>query len=206
MQTYLVPTAAGARFAAASNAADPRRAVLRSLLRDTSGRPLPLDELVAIAKDDDRRAVVQMLFRLQRDGWLSSSDEPLANTTLSFDDALADFLGRLAGSGQALLARDNGMCVAYKGWSRDVAERLAALAAMLVQTRTPTWIDPGDDHDNTSCQLAGRWGTVEATFIPLVFGAFKFILATGTEPRMDSADLAMLIALLGRRYFGVPGE
>jgi hypothetical protein len=199
---YLIPTPAGTLYAVGSSRNDPQRTLLWSLLHDTSSQQSTLDHLVEISGIADRKNVGQMMFKLQREGWLTSEDKPIVVHQEPIQSALESQLASLAGSGQAVLSDEPGLRIAHTGFQREVADRLSILGAELLANANPARINPAwDDEEDGYWQVSGRWGNTNATFVRLCVGTHRFMLAAGDKPRLDSMAFTRLVALLGRRYF-----
>jgi hypothetical protein len=207
IRAYLVPSGAGAEFAAASHRRDARRGILWGLLRGAAGRPVPLTQLADWTGIDDRREIRTLLFRMQREGWLNGDVEPFTIPPGAYDDALAAMLQAVAGGGAAVLANAWGLTVAYAGCAQEQAQRLALAAASLSPLIRTT------GHDATESALAQIVQSVrdrdgeEFTIRPLYVQQMGFFLATPRVPAGPVDDRAAafvrLMALLGRRYLGV---
>lgn len=201
---YLVPTCSGAEFAVASAAADARRAILSGLLRGAAGRPVPLARLAELAGMPDRKSVGTLLFKMQREGWLSGDVEPLRPPVDALADALPPLLAALSPHGRAVLAEGSGLCFASSGFVHPLDQQLAALAAGLYPLTRRCERDLG-----ATLPLAQpRWhlqdGAREAhlSVRTLHVGRHLFHLVLAGTPVADSVAFVHLVALLSRRYLG----
>lgn len=207
IRAHLVPSGAGAEFAAASHRRDVRRGILWGLLRRAAGRPVPLGQLAEWTGIHDRREIRTLLFRLQREGLLNGDVEPFTIPAGAYDDVLTAMLQAVAGGGTAVLANAWGLTVAYTGCSHEQAQRLALAAASLSPLVRTT------GHDATESALAQIVQSVrdrdgeEFAIRPLYVQQMGFFLVIPRVPagKADdrSAAFVRLMALLGRRYLGV---
>lgn len=201
VRTFLVPTAAGAWFASASAEADPRRTMLWGLLRGAAAEPSPLTRLCELADMPDRKAAGSLIFKMQREGWLSSEVEPFRFDNAPLDESLAALLPALSAGGGAVLADAAGLCIASAGFPADAARRLSACGAGLL----PYIARSGNDViQNTSTALAlldGELG-VHIVVRPLCLGRHRLHLTLAGGPAVNSDAIVRLTARLGRRYLG----
>lgn len=201
---YLVPTPAGARFAIASLESDPRRAVLRALLRGGSSRPMPLAMLAEISGVADRKALGTILYQLQRHNWISGDVEPLTVAREPLEAAVPPLLAALSSTGHGLIADDQGLCFAFAGYGRAEAERLAAFSTGLY----PLWrLYRENDrltapHGSTAWAVLTDAAEIRLTVCPLHAGDVVFHLTLAGTVNMDSPAMVQLAALLLRRYAG----
>jgi hypothetical protein len=204
ISAYLVPTAAGARFAVAAARQDARRTILLGLLRGAASRPVPLTRLAELAGMPDRKAVGGLLFKMQRAGWLSGDVEPMRLPRAPLAEALPALLAALAPCGRAVLAAHDGLCVAWTGFERTAADRLAAVSAGLF----PIARNFEERHDAETGAPPASWTLCDTerearlTIRPLYIGPRPFHLALAGGPDTDDDAFVQLIALLSRRYLG----
>lgn len=202
---YLVPTPAGARFVLGTRESDPRRLVLGALLRGGSSRPMPLAMLAEISGVADRKALGAILYRLQRDNWLTGDVEPLTVAREPLGEAVPPLLRALSESGHGVLADGSGLCYAYSGYSRDEADRLAALSTGLF----PLWRLYHELPEISAQQGAAGWtlvtgsGTARLTICPIFVGEQLLHLTLADAPNFESPAFVKLAALLLRRYVGL---
>ena len=198
---YLIPTPAGTHYAVGSSRDDPQRTLLLSLLHDTSNQQSTLDHLVEISGIADRKNVGQMMFKLQRVGWLTNEDEPIMVDQEPIQSALESQLALLAVGDQAVLSDETGLRIAHTGFQNEVADRLSILGAELLANANPGRINPGrDSEEDDYWQVSGRWGNISATFVRICVGRYRFMLSAGDKPQLDSMAFTRLVALLVRRY------
>lgn len=201
---YLVPTPAGARFVLGTREPDPRRLVLSALLRGGSSRPMPLAMLAEISGVADRKALGAILYRLQRDNWLTGDVEPLTVAREPLGEAVPPLLRALSESGFGVLADGSGLCYAFSGFARDEADRLAAFSTGLY----PLWRlyrelpEVAAQPDACAWTLVTGSGTTRLTVCPVFVGDQLLHLTLAGATRLDSPAFVKLAALLLRRYVG----
>jgi len=202
VQAYLVPTPAGTWHAVATDQPEPRRQVLWGLLRGAASRPVPLAKLVEWTGLPDRKAIRTLLFKMQREGWLSGDVEPLALPSGPLAQSLTELLAAFSDCGRALLGNDDGLCMATAGFERAEAERFAALSAGLY----PLYRQHRR-HGNDAAEAVLSWtlsddhgGAVAVRTWHL--GGRVFHLVVGGTPAWDADAIVPCAALLSRRYLG----
>lgn len=92
---------------------------------------MPLAALMAWSGQADSKTVRSLLFKMQRNGWLSAEMEPFQLPGEPLASLLESALSGLTDIGAAVLADHAGMCVARAGMDRAEAEQLAAFGAGL---------------------------------------------------------------------------
>jgi hypothetical protein len=204
VNAYLVPTVSGTEFAVASGAADARRAILLGLLRGAASRPVPLARLAELAEIPDRKSVGALLFKMQREGWLSGDVDPLRFPDNALAEALPPLLATLSLHGKAVLADNNGLCIAFAGFERPVADELAALGAGLFPLTRRFQRDLGAAIPLARATWSLQDGDCEVRLSvrPLHIGRHLFHLIQAGTPVTGSDAFLHLVALLSRRYLG----
>ncbi len=129
VRTTLVPTPAGARYAVSSPEQDPQRAILLGLLRGAARAPVAMAALTAWTGLTDKKALLGLLFKMQRNGLVSADGASPAFLDQPLEEALPPLLRALSAEGRALLADHAGLCLACAGYERRAADSVAALAA-----------------------------------------------------------------------------
>ncbi len=202
VRTTLVTTPAGARYAVSSSEADPQRAILLGLLRGAARGPVAMSALTAWTGLTDKKALLGLLFKMQRDGLVSAEGAPPAFADQVLGDALPPLLRALSLEERALLADDAGLCIACAGYERAAADGLAAVAAEASRfylscarnteagTVIGPWIFVSD----------GQGSTIAVA--PLHIGAHLFHIVIAGAAQTDSDAFVRLAAELARYCLG----
>lgn len=203
VHAFLVPTPAGASYAVAANKQDAKRNVLVGLLRGAASRPVPLNKLVEWTGITDRKAVRGLLFKMQRDGWLTGDVEPFSLPSTPLDVSLSPILAEISSEGMGVLSDAAGLCVAYVGCPRELAEKLAALSAAIYPFHRRYRNDIGGDENMTSFtwSLQGEGG-FDLVIRPLYLSDHIFHLTVANVPIFDGAAFVRLVALLSQHSLG----
>ncbi len=204
VHAYLVPTPAGAWHAVASNEREARRSVLMGLLQGAARVPVSLVKLIEWTAVTDRKAVRSLLFKMQRDGWLNADVNPLELPEQPLDEALPRILRDLSDQGAGLLGDDAGLCIAYSGFDRVTAEKLAAFstAAYGLYRRYRTEVEESAGPSAFGWALLDDESDFSLTVRSLYVGDRVFSLIVGGKPRLTSEAFVRLAALLSNRCLG----
>ncbi len=202
IKTTLVPTPAGARYAVRSAEREPQRATLMGLLRGGGRTPVALPTLTAWTGLTDKKSLLGLLFKMQRDGLVSAGATPLSFAAQPLGEALAPLLRALSSQERALLADDAGFCVTSTGYERRAADALAAVAAEASRfhascarnaeggTLAGPWVSMSD----------GEGGAIGVAPLHIADHLFHVVVA-GTA-NMESDAFVQLIAELMRYCLG----
>jgi hypothetical protein len=195
-RAFLVPTAAGAWYAASTDNDDVRREVLLALLRGACGFPVSPGWFAAWTRLRERKAIAGMLFALQREGLLTGDAVPLMPLHGPVSALLGALLERIGNGGEIVLADPSGLCVAYAGLSQEKAEQQAARVAALdprlrrLATDGEGWSLGGD---GSGPRLAVR---------PLHLPPHRFLLVSGHSADFAGVDFVQFISVLARYCLG----
>jgi len=195
-KAFLIPTPAGAWYAASVDRDPSRRALLLALLRGGGGFPFSLNTLMHWSGLTDRKTIAGLLFALQREGLLSGDAAPLVPPHGPLSMVLAELLVRLGNGGTMVLAEPAGLCVAYAGTSQEQAELLAARVTALdprlrrLTTEGDGW-SLGDDQSES--RLSVR---------PLLLPPYRFLLVSGAAAELHSEVFVKLVCALSRYCLG----
>ena len=186
---FLLPTPAGAYFAAAAQAEDRLRGFIRLLFAQPAS-PAWHDE------DDG------FVRRLATAGWIQYLDAPRCAPRDTIEAALQSLLPPLAGSRSALLADAHGFHLASSGFSDSAAEALAALSADLasLHERHRRSLKHSLGLSGSAWAMPDAAGHSQLAFWPLHVGEHRFALVTTGVPHLNQPELVDLVWLLHQRY------
>ncbi|MCS3803628.1 hypothetical protein HNO92_002864 [Chromobacterium alkanivorans] len=198
---YPMATPAGAFYAVAGAEADLTRRLLLNILR--LGHAVPLSEpLLSEWCDDELEQALATLYRLQRLEFVHGTAEPRPAAAGNLESQLPELLAALSGSGQALLADDNGLYYATAGFRHETAEEIAALAGdlMSLSRRHHLLLKNHLNLGSAAWAAVDPVGRSQLAFYPLHVAQQAFALIIGGEPRLQSEAFVGLVELLVRRY------
>ena len=186
---YLLPTPAGAYFAAAAQAEDRLRGFIRLLFAQPT----------APAWNDEDDGFVR---RLASVGWIQYLDAPRCAPRDTIEAALQSLLPPLAGSRSALLADAHGFHLASTGFTTPQAEALTALSADLasLHSRHQRVINQNLRLYGSAWSIPDAAGHSQIGFWPLYVGSHRFVLILAGVPHLNQPPLVDLVWLLHQRY------
>lgn len=196
----LAPTPAGAYYAVQAPADDPARRFLLGLLAQAQTGPLTPGQLAQVNNDTD--VALQMFYHLQAMGYLQVLDAPEVGLSGPLEEILPPLLAKVADSGKAILADEQGFYLSLSGFPHEAAEELSALSANLfaMQERHRKLLQ------NNLGLASSAWGIIDAAgnsdlgFWPLFFPRNRFTLVLSGMPRFNCREFTTLIRCLAMRY------
>lgn len=198
---YLRPTPLGTYHAASSSAETPPVRFLRALLRAPTSPPLTTEVLTHLAGADPVSATA-LLTQLQEQVWVEGHERPVVAPAGPLEVALPRMLRPLSSRGRALLADQQGFCLASVGFGPSVAPGLAALSADLASTtaRHAGELRRVVEVEGGAWALVDGFGNSQLGFWPLFIGSQRFVLAIAGLPRLNQPELTDLMWSLSIRY------
>lgn len=199
---YVNVTPAGAYRAVIGTQDDAARALLCRILSLPETPLLDQKGLEELSGEGRKADLLELLYRLQELGWVTGSKTRREAPLLNMEREVPALLAELSSSGKAMLADAQGFYLANAGFTHEVVEELAVLAASVafLQTRHARLIE------NNLRIAAGGWAAVDAAgnaqvgFWPLHVGRQNFILALAGYPAFERPAFADLVWWLLRRY------
>ena len=199
---HILPTPAGAYYAASSSKDDPSRRLLFALMSQDSTQALDKNQLRMWTSQNEEQDALEILYRIQQLGWVTASAEAQDAPVGTMQEALPDILEKLSGSERALLSDHEGFYLAANGFSHETAEELSALSADIASLHSR---HSGLLHSNLGLSSAA-WAIVDASanghlgFWPLYIGTERFVLVLAGIPQFNQEAYVELIWLLSKRY------
>lgn len=197
---FLLPTPAGAFYAASSPKKETARSFIFKLLSETTSFLLSNETLSELTGITNQQEGLELMFRMQTLGWLQIESAQRGAPEGMLVDLLPTFLPSL--SNKALLADAQGFYLATHGFSHETAEELSALSADLAALH--------DRHrgllQNNVGLSSSAWAIVDSAanghlgFWPLHIGAHRFVLVLSGQPQFNHANFVKLIWALNKRY------
>lgn len=205
---FLFPTPAGAYHAVSSLIDDVPRNILRTLLIQPEGSLLTMNTLPMLCGHDDEQEALALLHRMQRLGWIQSEPQPRKSQTESLSDILPPLLGQLSDSAKALLADQQGFCLASHGIPHETAEELSALSADLASLyqRHRGLLEHNMGLNTAAWGLVNAAGDSRLGCWPLYVGDQRFALAIAGLPSLNQPSFTDLIWALSIRYGSEPTD
>lgn len=198
---HLGITPAGAYHAAAAQQSNPDRNLLFGLLH-AAWTPrcseAPWHEWLG---SNEPAQIVEAVARLEGLGWIWGLDTPEQAPTETLERLLPMLLPDLSSTGQALLADQQGLQIAFSGFDENQAQAIAAISADAIALAFRCRRILGEAE-----RLGpGAWGMIDAAghsqlgVWPLCIGAKWFALVIGGRPRLNHPSFSRLLWALVRR-------
>lgn len=199
---YLIPRPRGVSWAVGSRNDDIARRLILDLLGGASERPMNLAELAVRYGMSDVAAFGKLLFKLQRETFLTAGLEPLHLPVVgSFNEAINDCLARFAVSGSAVLATDGGLCYGRAGASVSDANLISSTAYRMFSMRQRLRrAMSGRLVDADALDATGAYVIEDLQLMPVHTGSRLFYLVTVGHPDFTNGAYVALVSLLLRRY------
>ncbi len=198
---HLCITPAGAFHATATQEASQDRALLFSLLH-AAWTPrcgeAPWQEWLG---SSEPTRILETVARLEGLGWIWGLEEPEQAPTDTLERLLPTLLPDLSSTGQAMLADQQGLQIAFSGFNESQAQPIAAISADAIALAFRCRRILGEAE-----RLGpGAWGMIDAAghsqlgVWPLCIGTKWFALVIGGRPRLNHPSFTRLLWALVRR-------
>ena len=202
---YLLPSPAGAFHAVASGRRDPARRLLLALMRENESplaEPARLRHWSGCESDEE---ALELLYRMQSLGWIEAAKGPRQAPGGALETVLPQRLARLAATGKALLADQQGFHLASSGFHHEAAEELSALSADLaaLHQRHAGLLDNNLGLPSAAWALVDAAGNSLLGCWPLHVGAQRFTLVLDGEPRLNQQAFTETVWALNKRYAAI---
>jgi hypothetical protein len=196
---HIIPTPLGAYYATSNPHTGPARELILDMLTNDSTQTVSIEQLRRYTGKSDP---LQLLFRMESVRWIRGLAEAETLPSMHIEDDVPDLLGQLSDSGKALLTDTEGFHLVNAGFSQELAEQLALLAAEisalqhkhgeLIRTKLNTGVPALAIVDSGGISNLGFW--------PLYIGKHQFMLIVAGMPQFDRQAYMYLIWALCRRY------
>lgn len=200
-KSYLVPTTDGAGYVVASPQLNQRKKLLLCLLKGNDSQQPLMEHLMSTVELPDRKALGSLLFKMQREGWLTGDNNPIRLSQEPLSQSLAPLLESLSSMGKGVLADQLGCCIASTGYNKLEADKLAAFTAELYPANKRYSPDPGNKNPDgsTGLELSLKYDATSLFIRHLHIGARVFHLALAGEIRHAGNNFVNLVTRLVRR-------
>jgi hypothetical protein len=198
---YLVPSPAGAYYAASGTSEDLSRRILLELMSRQESPALTLENLQALT-GLDAESSLEHLYRMQSLHLVQGLGEPRLMIDGPLEKAMPGILAKLARDNKALLADAQGFYLASHGFHHETAEELAGLSADLgnLHQRHQGLISGNLALQTSAWALTNAGGNSEIGFWPLYIGQQRFVLILTGLPNLNQEATVDLIWALAKRY------
>lgn len=199
---YLLPSPAGAYYAASGVKGDPPRALLRTLLKDEVTPRLSDHGLAQLVGSEDEQTAHELLKRVQDLGWVQGLERPRHAPEGPLEQVLPGLLEPLSNKGRAMLADPQGFHLSSAGFVHELAEELSALSADLasLHERHQGLLNNNLGIASSAWSLVDAGGNGLLGCWPLYVGEQRFVLIVAGVPRFNQRAFVDLVWALHRRY------
>lgn len=199
---YVLPTPAGAFYAASGTSQDVARSLLFMLLSESFSQQIALDRLCTWTKEISQDDALDLLYRMQTLGWIQGEEEERQAPEGQLVETLPMLLPELSSSNKALLADQQGFYLATHGFSHETAEELSALSADLaaLHQRHRGLLENNIGLNSAAWAIVDGSANGQLGFWPLFIGNQRFVLVLAGMPRLNQPAFVNLIWLLNKRY------
>lgn len=199
---YLLPTPAGAFFAASSPQPDPMRKLLLALMNEPVTPATDLSRLGTLIGEENEDSMLDLLHQAQTLAWIQGFAEPRSVPTHKIAEQLEFRLAPLSAIKKGLLVDWNGFAFASHGIDDENAAALSALTTDIaaVERRHAERL-----HNTLGISSQG-WAAVDAYGAsrigawPLFISSHRFMIVLQGEPRLNQPEFVELIWMLYSRY------
>lgn len=199
---YILPTPAGAFYAASNTKQDAARSLIFKLLSRDSSQELNADSIYQITNTKKEQDGLEIIYRLQTLGWIQKELEQRHAPEGQLVDMLPTLLPFLSQSKKALLSDPQGFYLATHGFSHEAAEELSALSADIaaLHERHRGLLQNNMGLNSSAWAIVDSTANGEIGFWPLFIGENRFVLVLSGTPQFNHPSFVNLIWALNKRY------
>lgn len=199
---YVLPTPAGAFYAATTETGEPAKQLLVALMSESKSQLLSVPQVCKWTGLKKQQDVLDLLYRIQNLGWIQGEKLAREAPTGTLEDVLPTLLETFSSTGKALLADHQGFYLASTGFSHEAAEELSALSADLLalHKRHKGLLNHNIGLHSEAWAIVDAAGNSQVGFWPLYIGEHRFVLALSGVPRFNQLAFVQLIWVLSKRY------
>lgn len=203
---YVLPTPAGAFYAASHAGDDPVRRLLCALLSEETTPLLTQDALEQWTAQSGEDAQ-ESLYHAQNQQWIEGFADPRSNRTGALEELLPDLLPLLCSSSKTLLADAHGFFVSATGFTHEAAVELSALSADIasLDSRHGALTRHNLRLATSAWALVDAAGNSQLGFWPLFIDDQRFALILQGVPQFNQSAFTDLVWALSTRYAGRQG-
>jgi hypothetical protein len=196
---HIIPTPLGAYYATSNPHSGPARDLILGMLASESTQTVSIEQLRRYTGKSDP---LQLLFRMESVRWIKGLAEAETLPSMHIEADVPDVLSQLSDAGKALLTDTEGFHLVNAGFSQELAEQLAVLAAEIsaLQRKHGELIRNKLNAGVPAMAIVDSGGISNLGFWPLYIGKHQFMLIVAGMPQFDRQAYMYLIWALCRRY------
>lgn len=196
---HIVPTPLGAYCAASTPEPDAARSLILGIMANEATQKVSVETLRQYVGDANP---LQLLYWMEQAKWIAGRAESETLEAQHIETDVPFLLSQLSSSGMALLADHQGFYLVNAGFTPELAEELAILAAEIstIQSKHSELIRNKLHLGALAMAVIDSGGNSELGCWPLYIGKHRFMLVIVGMPRFDQQAYLHLIWALCRRY------
>lgn len=196
---HIVPTPLGAYCAASNPQPDAARSLILGIMANEATQKVSVETLQRYVGDANP---LQLLYWMEKAKWIAGRAESETLAAQHIETDVPFLLSQLSSNGMALLADHQGFYLVNAGFTQELAEELAILAAEIstIQSKHSELIR-NKLRLGSAMAVIDSGGNSELGCWPLYIGKHHFMLVISGIPRFDQQAFLHLIWALCRRYY-----
>lgn len=196
---HIVPTPLGAYCAASNPEPDAARSLILGIMASETTQKVSVETLRQYVGKGDP---LQLLYWMEKSKWIAGRAESETLAAQHIETDVPFLLSQLSSDGMALLADHDGFHLVSAGFTQEVAEELAILAAEIstIQGRHSGLIRNKLRLGTLAMAIIDSGGNSELGCWPLYIGKHHFMLVISGIPRFDQQAYLHLIWALCKKY------
>ena len=196
---HIIPPPLGAYYAASNSQPDAARSLILGIMASDTTQKVSVETLRQYVGKGDP---LQLLYWMEKSKWIAGRVESETLAAQHIETDVPFLLSQLSGDGMALLADHDGFHLVSAGFTQEVAEELAILAAEIstIQSKYSELIRSKLRLGTLAMAVIDSGGNSELGCWPLYIGKQQFMLVVSGIPRFDQQAYLHLIWALCRRY------
>jgi hypothetical protein len=196
---HIIPTPLGAYSAASTPEPDLARSLILGIMANEATQKVSVESLRQYVGKGDP---LQLLYWMEKSRWIAGRAESETLAAQRMETDVPFLLSQLSSDGKALLADHDGFHLVNAGFTQEVAEELAILAAEIstIQSKHSELIRSKLRLGSLAMAVIDSGGNSELGCWPLYIGKQQFMLVVSGIPRFDQQAYLHLVWALCRRY------
>ena len=196
---HIIPTPLGAYSAASNPQPDAARSLILGIMANETSQKVSIEKLRQYVGNTDP---LQLLYWMEKSKWIAGRAESETLAAQHIETDVPFLLRQLSSDGKAMLADHQGFHLVNAGFTQELAEELAILAAEIstIQSKHSDLIKNKLRLGTMAMAVIDSSGNSELGCWPLYIGKHHFMLIISGIPRLDQQAYLHLIWALCRRY------
>jgi len=196
---HIIPTPLGAYYAASNPQPDAARSLILGIMASETTQKVSVETLRQYVGKGDP---LQLLYWMEKSKWIAGRSESETLAAQHIETDVPFLLSQLSGDGMALLADHDGFHLVSAGFTQEVAEELAILAAEIstIQSKYSELIRSKLRLGTLAMAVIDSGGNSELGCWPLYIGKHHFMLVVSGIPKFDQQAYLHLIWALCKKY------